>query len=70
MSFAVFTTASVLLFFGVSIATLESLNYLPGYPYDALHLFLEVGFVLLLLTGLLLFYDRWTGLHRDPNYQP
>jgi hypothetical protein len=67
--FALFGVASVFLSLGVFIATLIESQGLPNYPFNAIHLLLEITFVLLLLGGLVLFYRRWIGEHKDPNYR-
>jgi len=68
LSFALFASGSVFLFVGVSTVLMVEIGYLPSYPYDAIHLVFEIIFVLFLLTGLVLLYQRWAGQHEDPHY--
>lgn len=62
-SFLLFTTASILFSGGILIATLIELRILSVAPFDAIHLLLEIIFVILLLVGLLLLYQKWTRQH-------
>lgn len=67
LSFALFASGSVFFFLGVSLALLVENGYLPHYPYDAIHLVFEIIFVLSLLLGLVLLYERWINRHEDPR---
>lgn len=68
LSFALFASGSIFFFVGVSIALLVENRNLPTYPFDAIHLVFEIIFVIFLLSGLVLLYERWIGQHEDPHY--
>ncbi len=66
--FRTFRLGKCVLFLGVSTALMVESGSLPNYPFDAIHLVFEITFVLFLLTGLVILYERWLGQHEDPRY--
>lgn len=58
-SFFIFSAASILFFVDRVIAALISFDTLPDYPYNIIHLSMEIVFVALLVVGFIQLYRNW-----------